>query len=156
MRSLQHTGRKSSNHIHQTWKVIETIFQEALTSSQLMLTTMPWQTLRRQWLFIVVAGTTRLSPSPVDRGWAVQGNARLRTQLFAPGETALEPVRLLLKKLRRHQQHQGVYYRPQQSRLKLIDVAIQDARWKVKKINTAVSIQNVWNYGQDSVPGWMT
>ena len=157
VRSLQPTGRKSSNHNHQTLKVIETIFQEALTSSRLMLTTMPWPMLRRQWLFIVVVGTTPLSPSLVDRGWAVQGNARLRTQLFVPQETVWEPVRwLLIKKHHRHLQHRGAYYHPQQSLLKLIDVAIQDARWKVKRIKTAVFTQNVWRNGQDSVPGSMT
>ena len=157
VRSLQPTGRKSSNHNHQTLKVIETIFQEALTSSRLMLTTMPWPMLRRQWLFIVVVGTTPLSPSLVDRGWAVQGNARLRTQLFVPQETVWEPVRSpLIKKHRRRQHYRGSHCHPQQSRLKPTDVAIPDARWKVKRIKTAVFTQNVWRNGQDSVPGSMT
>ena len=131
--------------------------QEALISSRLMLTTMPWPMQRRQWLCIVVVGTTPLSLSIVDKGSAVLGHARLRGQLFVPQETVWEHVRSpLIKKHRRHQQQQGAYYHPQQNHLKLIDIAIPHARWKVNRINTAVSTLNVWRNDQDSVPGLTT
>ena len=78
---------------------------------------------------IVVVGTTPLSLSIVDKGSAVQGHARLKTQLFVPQETVWEPVRSpLIKKHRRRQQHREAYFHPQHSLLKLLDVAFQNAR----------------------------
>ena len=154
--------RKSSDHNDQTWKVIEAIARRlwypldwcVRRCHDLVMTWSWWPTLRRQWPFIVVAGTTPLSLSVVDLGSAVQGNARLRGQLFVPQETVWEPVRSpLIKKHRRLQQQRGAYYRPQQSPLKLIDIAFPNARWKVNRTNIAVSTQNVWRNGQDSVPG---
>ena len=146
--------RKSSYHNDQTWKVIEAIARWLEHHLDWCVQQMP----RRQWLFIVVVGTTPLSPSHVDRSSTVKGNAQLsRGQLFAPQETVWEPVRSpLIKKHPRRQQHREAYFHPQHSLLKLIDVAFQNARWRVKRINTAVSTQNVWRNVQDFVPGWMT